>query len=476
MSWGKGADSEERDVKALVVLLAGTIPFAALGQTTAAPPPSAADQQQPRNAAQSSTDAPATVAALPSASVGPSNDHTSQLEALGLKGWITPFPKFSDTILGDTGHIRSTLADAGIGFLFISQSRGLYNLRDDDTPGARYNGRRPTYQSSSQTLYLTYDAGKIGLDKGQFQLSVGANTNGLTKVNGPRFVRIGTLAYYQEFGDDKVELKAGYFSNSSEFLGIVIAGNLAAGTLGPQATIPNQLGFGYGGIATPGVNVRINGKNGFYTKFGVQRSMPSGRVAEVVQKSATGLKFSYDGAKPLVVGELGVNRRSKPGQKSFWMRGGGIYNFSDYQDYHSGGRGGNWAMYAAVDKQLTQPDQDRPARGLYFGTSFNYAPPARNLYSQYYEARVYAVGPFKSRPSDLATFVLSYNRLGDAALRSIVPQGGAQDYVISGIGSYSYHLTNGIFLQPGLGVIKNATYSPKVPLAVNGYMGISFLF
>jgi porin len=457
--------------------LAASLPFALFPHAAEAQTgPQAPQPSLPRNAAQSNSDAPSTTAALPTASQVPEADRYARLEALGLKGWITPFPRVSDTILRDAGGLRSTLADAGIGFLVVSKNTGVYNLRHDDT-AAVYNGRRPTYSVGNQSLYLTYDMGKLGIDGGQLQFLLGANTSSLPQVNGPRFVRIGNLAYFQSFADDLVELKIGYFSFSPEFGGTQIAGNLASGTLGPSATIPVQAGFPQNGLGAPAATLRVNGKGGLYAKFGIQRSFPSGGLRQAISEDSTGLRFGYPGAKPLLVQEVGLNRRSAPNRKSFWVRGGVIYNTSRFTNFKTGDREQNWAGYLAVDRQLSQFDQSKPFRGLYVGGTVNYAPPHKNLYSQYYEGRVYGVGIIESRPSDLATLVVSYNKLSHWALDNRVPNGNRSDYVISAIASYSYQLMHGLYVQPGFGLVKNPTYRPaKIPLATNGYLTISFLF
>lgn len=197
------------------------------------------------------------------------------IDTLGHKGWATPFPKMSDTILGEAGGVRSKLAEAGIGFLVLSKNTVLYNVLDYDGP-AVYNGKKPTYSTGIQSLFLTFDAGKVGVEGGQLFFTLAAITNGLKAVNGPKYARIGALGYYQKLADGAVEIKAGYFDNAQEYVGTAIAGSLAAGTLGPQARIPVQLGFGYNGLGTPAINVRLNAKNGLYSKFGVQRAVPPG--------------------------------------------------------------------------------------------------------------------------------------------------------------------------------------------------------
>jgi porin len=402
-------------------------------------------------------------------------DHFARLDELRHKGWITPFPKIEDTIIADAGGIRSTLADAGFGFLGLSKTTLTYNLRGDRSNGS-YNGKNLTYNTGIQALFLNWDAGTVGIKGGQVFLTLAALTNELEKVNGPRYARIAGIGWYQVLAGGKVEIKAGYYDNEKEYVGTAIAGSLASGTLGPKANIPVQLGLGYNGLGVPGINIRLNAKDGLYTKFGAQRAVPPGGANTEVPLNRVGLDFSVPGAKALFVGEVGRNRPATKDRKSSWFRAGGIYNTTLYTDYRNGGTKENWAAYGAFDLQLTQIDKKAPARGVYVGASVNYAPPAQNLYTQYVEGRVYGVGLIESRPRDMASFVLTYNKLSAAARRYFVPGQPTDGYQVTGTGSYSYRLSPGLYAQPGIGFVINPTYYPSVPVALNGYFSVALLF
>jgi porin len=398
----------------------------------------------------------------------------SYINTLGHKGWATPFPKMSDTVLRDAGGVRSALADLGIGFLGLSKNTVLYNVRDYDGP-AKYNGKNPTYSTGIQTVFLMFDTGKIGVHEGQIFVTLAAITNGLKVVNGPRYARIGGLGYYQKLAGGAVEIKAGYYDNAQEYVGTAIAGSLASGTLGPQARIPVQLGFGYNGLGTPALNIRLNAKNGLYTKFGAQRAVPPGGARAEVPLNGTGLRFSVRGARALFVDEIGISRSAAAGSKSSWVRAGGIYNTTPYRNYRTGGTSQNWGVYAAFDRQLTQPSNAAPAKGIYLGGSINYAPPAQNLYSQYYEGRVYAIGMIPGRPADLASLVATFNSISPHARRALRPGDDTEPYTITATGSYSYRFSPGVYVQPGLGVAIKPAYYPNAPMALNAYLSIALL-
>jgi porin len=465
-----------------VAVLASTAPHIAFAQTApdatisdatasqASPPADPTEAPETDGANKQPNVAPVTAALSSDADT---TDWT-YINGLGHKGWATPFPKMSDTVFRDMGGVRSALADVGIGFLGLSKNTVMYNVLDYDGP-AKYNGKHPTYSTGIQTLFLTFDTGKIGVKDGQIFVTLAAITNGLKVVNGPRYARIGGLGYYQKLAGGAIEIKAGYYDNAQEYVGTAIAGSLASGTLGPQARIPVQLGFGYNGIGTPALNIRLNGKNGLYTKFGVQRAVPPGGAGSEIALNDTGLRFSVRGAKALYVDEVGVNQPATATAKSSWFRAGGIYNTTRYRNYRTGGTSENWGVYAAFDQQLTQPDSDAPAKGVYVGGSANYAPPAQNLYSQYYEGRVYGIGLIPGRPSDLASFVATYNSISRSARDVLQPGRDTEPYAITATGSYSYHFAPGFYVQPGLGIALKPAYYPKAPMALNAYLSIAML-
>jgi porin len=413
-----------------------------------------------------------------STDTAPPQNPYAELDALSLKGWDTPFPAIGDTMLRDVGGVRSSLAEAGIGILGLSVNSFTYNFRDDNRPKNPqvYNGQKPTYNLGLQTLFVTFDAGRIGLDGGQFFVAGTKSTNGFQAVNGPRDARIVNLGYYQKLAGGAVEIKAGVFDNSQEYYGATVGGSVATGGLGPQARIPVQVGLGANGFGTPALNVRFNAKNHTYLKVGVQRSLAPGGFVPELAANGSGLGFSVPHAKALFVGEGGYNEPAAPGVRATWVRGGGIYNTSDYTRFRDGKSVDNWAVFLAADRQLTQNDQTLPFRGVYVGASFNYAPSRQNLYSQYYEGRIYGIGLLEGRPFDLASIVASYTGLSKSGLNAIVPAGQAGDRsTTTVVGSYALQVMPGFYFQPGVGVVVHPTYYPKVRTAFNGYLGLTFI-
>ncbi|RZL85676.1 MAG: hypothetical protein EOP66_00835, partial [Sphingomonas sp.] len=190
----------------------------------------------------------------------PAPDRFKRFDDLSLKGWAISYPKVADTILADHLGVRDALADIGIGISPINTANFQYDFLQNDR-GYRgpqlYNGQRVTRTNTTASLTATYDLGRIGLKGGQIATTLSIVDNSFPAVNGPKKIRIGRLHYYQDVIAGVLDFKAGYIDNTQEFLGINVGGNLATGNLGPQATIPFQLGLSYGGFAAPGINVRV---------------------------------------------------------------------------------------------------------------------------------------------------------------------------------------------------------------------------
>lgn len=405
-----------------------------------------------------------------------------ELNKLVLKGWATTVPTFGDTVDRDLGGWRSALASAGFGFTVWSLNLGVYDMRQAGgslTGKQLYNGQKLTYQTGNQTAVLTYDVGRIwdGFKGGQWQLIVAGSTNGYQTRDGIDGVRIKGFSWYQPVLGGKVELELGIIANQTDYFGTSVGGSLAGGALGPQASIPVEAGISYGQYGAPTISARINWTEHLYTRTGIQRSIsPKGSTTEE-DLNSTGLAFALPGAKPLVIQEIGYRVIAASGQKSMWLRGGGLYNSSDYKTLLGDKVRHNHFFYAAADRQLTQPDGDQPARGLYVGATFDTAPGSIDLINRYYEARTYWKGPLAGRPDDQVSLVAAINGYGrdgrEANMVGVfVPHGTTQSYT----GSYSFKITHGLYIQPGVSVVVHPVYNRDIGTAVNGLLNLVTFF
>jgi porin len=351
---------------------------------------------------------------------------TPDFDALRIKGLIIALPGPKDTIDPDFEGLRSSLAALGIGYIGYSSNSFYDNMlpAERTTFGQQvYNGQKPTFFTNN-VMQMTYDLSRYGISDGQ--IVVGGVYNFDTWEPGsPNALSLATLSYYQTFLNKQVELKVGYLANVFEYWGPLLAGNLSSSIFGSSGSIPIEAGLSAYAYAKPAINIKVNGPNGLYDKFGVQvASNPDGPLAEKTA-NPTGLNWSTPNSGVLVINEFGYREEASPGQLATWVRAAPIINTSRYVDFEFGGRNtGNYAAYVLADQQFVQlaPVEGQAARGWYAGFSAMYAPPEFNRISQYYELRLYGIGLLPSRPTDMVSVVVSRNvfsqYLVDTALRS----------------------------------------------------------
>jgi hypothetical protein len=189
----------------------------------------------------------------------------------------------------------------------------------------------------------------------------------------------------------------------------------------------------------------------------------------------------------------------------------------------------NWTFSLAGDKQLTMPNRYIPIDGIYVGGTVQYAPPQQNVYSQYYEGRVYAFGLIPKRPVDMAILMIdrtsfsnsflnaiqqlptaigryvtgalestgltpsspqwsTYYNAGVQAIEMGVANGMGSKYWAGRFGvptsssstsvnaSYYIHWMHGTGLNLGVGYTKNPTFAPRMKAAVNGEVSLIQFF
>ncbi len=366
----------------------------------------------------------------------------------------------ADSLDPDIGGFRSKLADHGFGYWGYSYNPFFYNTLDNgETVGGRqvYAGQKPTFETAN-FLMVTYDLSRHGIPDGQIAL-MGTKTYTNWNPLGPNTLAIATASYYQTLFNRKLELKFGWLANNYEFVGTFVGGSLAGGAFGPQASLPYQGGMSSGLFATPGANIKLNFTSNFYNKFGIQRAIsPDGTVVEE-QENPGALDFDVPHAGRLLIEELGYQRPAAPHKAQTWLRAGRLWNNSDFNDFENPGerRNGNYVNYALADRQLWQKSPDSAAsayRGIYAGLSYMYAPPEMSTFSEYYEARVYAIGLFDSRPRDMISLVAVHNVFSDVRVASAQAAGlMTHDNSTAVTLSYSLRATAGVYLNMGMSYV-----------------------
>lgn len=228
-------------------------------------------------------------------------------------------------------------------------------------------------------------------------------------------------------------------------------------------------------VPAPAANVQVNFHE-FYTKFAIQRSTnPQGTQSER-DESATSIRFSQPGAKALLIDEVGYRAHASGSSRGLWARVGGLYK-SSYTDYKSGGMSTDiYALYGAVDYQVLQTGAVAGYRGIYAGLTANYAPSDRNVYSQYYEARVYSIGLWPNRPFDMASLVYSHTHFSQYA-RADEQLAGVEAFSGSNAltAAYVYRVSHGIYANVGLSYVDRPTFAPERKNALLLLLALNFL-
>jgi len=399
--------------------------------------------------------------------IAPPRLSITQLDTVyGWKGWNIPFFSYGNTLTQDADGWRSNLARYGIGFWAGNISAFAVNTLDTPLTNPKgkqtYWGERGSI-NSQVNMFLTYDLSQYAIPDGQLQI-------GSSFVNSSWHPYIPTnygfyrLAYYQSLFDRKVEFGFGYLSNAQTFVGIYVGGQLQ-NPFGPSSSIPIQLGLSASLVTQPTAWMKYNMTENFYNQFGIARSMAptSSTIYDSVRANPVGLDFNLPGARALYIDEIGYKQKAAPDNPYTWFRSGIIYNSSFFHNYETNGESTNYGYYVLYDRQFWQIEPSSPTkayRGIYGGVSFMYAPPQTNIFSQYYEARLYSFGLFDSRPSDMISIVYQHNVLSsyfaDLTNLSAVKTG-----------TYARHANNSITASylwkfgPGLSLTVGATYTDK---------------
>ncbi|WP_233442966.1 carbohydrate porin [Bradyrhizobium brasilense] len=386
-------------------------------------------------------------------------DPFARFDTFREKGIWLNIPGPADTVDQDKSGVRSALADVGIGYIGwthnIFANNQLPNAARTSIANQLYMGQNPTF-ATANFLIVTYDLSRLGIPDGQ--IVVGAEQQYWTwKRPGPDRVGLNTLAYYQTFLDRKFELKLGYLRNANEF-----TGTLFAGVSGSNMFALFQAGMSTNAAPTPAVNLKYNLDDQLYNKVSMQRSIsPDGPYAEITE-NPSGLNWSTANTGILFVDELGYKSKAAPGVPDTWLRAGVGFNSGHYKnlaDPDQQRQSGNNFHYIAADRQLWQSDvEGTPSRGIYGGFSIMGAPPDLNRISRYYELRLYAKGPFDSRPTDLISLVASNTAWSKVAVDAALAKGQLAHRDTTAItGTYIAHLAPGIYATLGLSYIHNPT-------------------
>lgn len=391
-------------------------------------------------------------------------DSEYSIEDLNLVGAAATMPRISDTLLGTESGFRRALFSEGILIRANVLPRFSVNLLDGPVPANQqvYIGQRPTWITGLNPI-LTADLRQLHLHNAQ--LNIGAAWR-WTNWNpaGPKTIALSTLYVYKMWRDDLIEMKAGYITNDTEFVGMQVGGSLATGAQGVYAVLPYQAGMSYFPLTAPSLNLRIRGPKRTYVKTGAQRSLDAAGGVATGARNRTGFRFIPEGNGLLLINEVGYQRASSPTAHQAWFRAGYLHNSTLYTNKITGrAESGNYCGYVLMDYQLHGSASENPGHGLYVGGTAMMAPAQFNAYDRYYEARLYQRAPFRSRPDDVFSLVAAYRGHSRYVTGGLASQGKTVWHSSpSFAGSYSIHVSRGNYLTLGVSYVRGPAITPRV--------------
>src|ERR1700757_1537776 len=148
--------------------------------------------------------------------------HTRSIEDLNYLGGDAAMPSFSDSVIDVDSKFRQALFKEGLALRVISQAQYVQNVLDAPVPADEqvYVGQRP-FESAMVQPILTADLRQLHLRHAQ--LYMGGVWNWVSwNPAGPKSLQLWDLFLYKGFGDDRIQIKAGYISMYLDFVGLLV--------------------------------------------------------------------------------------------------------------------------------------------------------------------------------------------------------------------------------------------------------------
>src|SRR5664279_4266964 len=136
------------------------------------------------------------------------------IEDLNYLGGDAAMPPFSDSIIDINSDYRQAMFRKGLAFRVITGANYTQNLLDAPVPAddQLYVGQRAFGASFAQPI-LTADLRQLHLHNAQLYMGAVANWASWNPA-GPKTIQLWALYFYKSFGEDRVEVKAGYIANN----------------------------------------------------------------------------------------------------------------------------------------------------------------------------------------------------------------------------------------------------------------------
>jgi porin len=389
------------------------------------------------------------VTSVPSAVANPCKRPHVDIEELNLLGADSRFPTFADSVTGAGNPVRRAMLCHDFTYRFYNTEGLTANTLNDPVSASQqaYIGERPTW-TVGVYLFITGDLQIIHLPG--YQLTIeGAYSRSNWNAGSPRTLKMSQIVLYKHFFDRRLEIKAGIQNNDTDFVGMKVGGNQAAGSQGVYTILPAESGLAYMPLSAPTFIIRAQPKGFFYGKLGLQRATSAKGTVADLHRDSGGLRFAPAGDGLVSIFEGGYNRDSSATAPEFWVRGGYLNNTTNtYSNMKTGTvTGGNHCTFLLADRQLWRSNPDHPTHGIYIGASFMDVPPELDSYARYYEARIYKKAPLNSRPMDTVSLVSTYTDFSRYKTSQAFAAGkSAATHSATISASYSAHVAPGRYL------------------------------
>ena len=178
----------------------------------------------------------------------------------------------------------------------------------------------------------------------------------------------------------------------------------------------------------------------------------------------------------MLINEFGYKQAPSASSNAMWLRAGAMYNTSHYTEFTTGEKSdNNYGVYLAETVQVTKPYGD--ARGWYLDSKLDYSPDSVNAINKAFQVSAFNVGPFASRPADMAAVGLTKSYYSKD-LRDVTRSYGmeAAPYTLAVTASYAARLIPGVYLISGLTYTKNPVFTPIHSDALLLQESLNFLF
>ncbi len=386
------------------------------------------------------------------------------IEGLNLLGGSASMPLFKDSAISVDSTYRRKLFAKGMAFRAVVLPRNTFNVLDGPVPKSQqvYIGQRPTWITGLNPI-LTWDLRQLKLRNAQLQIGAGWRWTTWNPA-GPKTISITTLYFFKMWRERRVEMRAGYITNDTDFIGLQVGGQLATGAQGVYAVLPYQVGMSFFPFTAPSVNVRLRGPGKTYFKMGAQRSLDAAGNLVNQARNQTGFRFAPHGAGLLLIHEAGYQQAASETARQTWIRAGYLRNNSLYVNRATGLKEeGNYCVFALADYQIRKPEKGPAANGVFIGGTFMSAPSRFNSYDKYWEARLYQRAPFESRKDDVVTLVAAFRGHSNDVTKRLAAQGRTYWQSSESItGSYSLHVAPGNYITLAAGFVRGPAIAPRV--------------